>query len=804
MKQIPGLLLLVILLLLSSCLPKSEPYPYRNPELVKQDAQVISNKLEAYIKRWLRGEVPPQIPDSLVPFDFSSRKNFYLKRPQDVTTEEMWMTRYAKPVNFDSVYNGQPDPHVTYYVGASPLAPFGSKLVIEGEFPHARFFSIQVSPPLNGKEYYAQGVFGSAEVSIVDADIDPLPGNENPFRVGANRNAVNRKYRVEYDLKIGDPVALNGQAHIPLYRGPGNKRAGGLIVYQGPLGLHEAFTDKQLPYPRLYNFGAIWARTYAPDKNRDAKGGVALPKMWYELPTGEKYFIGCDFTEAKRETDATIAARIAKPAPNSNFTAYSGWGKEFGLLRSILTGVCKARGWTNADSIQRIREIDLGTTGRGENQPPPGNYEVQATINNYCSYISRGTSVDTGMVAVVTGKLPYFPNTRNGAARMNAAQIRYFSIGGYDDDVFSPLPGACINSVMDDELLPDKERRYIIAYSRKGDRPKNATEQNGIRWVDWGPTSDLALTTRYVSVGPEWAFEKSPHEKNLTWSTTDWAGSRYDPKLIGENTHTGWMGCYLPQVHLMTKLDFEALGNAITADDIPVWIDGGNVIGPNESQGKPSAASSVENATHPASAAFDGDLTTRWTSVWNGNPQWLSVDLGMAKKISGIKLYWEFTLKATSYQLQVSANNTDWTTIYTTTTGDGGIDIINNLKTSGRYVRVLMTKGTLPLYALHEMEVFSPEMNCAKDAGAIITPGEKKKLKLWPNPGLATVRVELPDENTEAAFLSVDDLKGRLLLQKSFSGNTTDIDLSGLPTAVYMISVKTKTAQYAGTFVKGR
>lgn len=169
--------------------------------------------------------------------------------------------RYAKPINKDSLLAGIPEPRVTYLFLGTALAPFGSKLIIEGEFPHCRFFTIQISPPLNGLEYYAQRQFGTAEVSMVDADIDPLPGHTNPFRVGANRNAINRSYHVEFDLCTGDPVSLNGTAHVYPYRSNSNVRKGAMMVYQGPLG-YKTIVGTALPTEQQgdWNLGALWIR----------------------------------------------------------------------------------------------------------------------------------------------------------------------------------------------------------------------------------------------------------------------------------------------------------------------------------------------------------------------------------------------------------------------------------------------------------------------------------------------------------------------------------------------------------------
>src|SRR5690242_8368449 len=57
------------------------------------------------------------------------------------------------------------------------------------------------------------------------------------------------------------------------------------------------------------------------------------------------------------------------------------------------------------------------------------------------------------------------------------------------------------------------------------------------------------------------------------------------------------------------------------------------------SQGKPTTASSTENAGTPASAATDGNTATRWSSAF-ADPQWIQVDLGTTATISQITLRW--------------------------------------------------------------------------------------------------------------------------------------------------------------------
>src|SRR5258705_198598 len=88
------------------------------------------------------------------------------------------------------------------------------------------------------------------------------------------------------------------------------------------------------------------------------------------------------------------------------------------------------------------------------------------------------------------------------------------------------------------------------------------------------------------------------------------------------------------------------------------------------SQGQTATASSVENASFPASAAVDGNTGTRWSSAFS-DPQWLQVDLGTSQTVCEVTLDWEAAY-ATAFQIQVSPDGTNWTTIYSTTTATGG------------------------------------------------------------------------------------------------------------------------------------
>ncbi|XVU23794.1 discoidin domain-containing protein [Actinoplanes sp. CA-054009] len=130
------------------------------------------------------------------------------------------------------------------------------------------------------------------------------------------------------------------------------------------------------------------------------------------------------------------------------------------------------------------------------------------------------------------------------------------------------------------------------------------------------------------------------------------------------------------------------------------------------SYNKPAQASTWQNDANcnPCSPdkAFDNDPASRWaTSSTTGwvDPGWISVDLGATAQISQVVLQWD-PAYGRAYQLQTSGDNVNWTTFYSTTTGDGLKDVINATG-AGRYVRLYGTARGGPYgYSLWEFSVY--------------------------------------------------------------------------------------------------
>ena len=143
---------------------------------------------------------------------------------------------------------------------------------------------------------------------------------------------------------------------------------------------------------------------------------------------------------------------------------------------------------------------------------------------------------------------------------------------------------------------------------------------------------------------------------------------------------------------------------------------------------KPATASSTQ-AGLPANLAVDGNISTRWGST-SSDPQWYQVNLGSTQSIKRVILRWEVAY-GKSYEIQTSDNATNWTPIYSTTSGKGGTEDLP-VTGSGRYIRMYGTvRGTTYGYSLYEFEVYN-----------VAAPTPSPTPTLTPTP--------IPDFNTSA------------------------------------------------------
>ena len=120
---------------------------------------------------------------------------------------------------------------------------------------------------------------------------------------------------------------------------------------------------------------------------------------------------------------------------------------------------------------------------------------------------------------------------------------------------------------------------------------------------------------------------------------------------------------------------------------------------------KPVTTSSNVSTARIGDYAVDGSLGTRWGSAWQDN-QSITIDLGVPYDLSGALIYWESSY-ATSYNIKVSLDNVNWSTVYTKSNGTGGNEYIN-MSGTGRYVRLNCLTRSNPMYgfSIYELELY--------------------------------------------------------------------------------------------------
>ncbi|GKQ41507.1 hypothetical protein ALMP_80220 [Streptomyces sp. A012304] len=131
--------------------------------------------------------------------------------------------------------------------------------------------------------------------------------------------------------------------------------------------------------------------------------------------------------------------------------------------------------------------------------------------------------------------------------------------------------------------------------------------------------------------------------------------------------------------------------------------------GVNLARGASATARSSESnpfTSYAPGRAVDGDAGTRWASDWSDD-QWLSIDLGATHLVGRVTLDWERAY-GKAYRVDLSTDGTTWRTVWSTASGDGGLDTARFTATPARHVRIQgLDRGTDWGYSLHEVGVHS-------------------------------------------------------------------------------------------------
>lgn len=421
---------------------------------------------------------------------------------------------YPKPIQNPNLW---PDTQSTYFLSRFAM-PAGSTLTLRGSYPRARYFKFAL--------YKAKhGTFVSIGEDIVGWDIAPDPGSINPFAVGARRLAEPRDYTVRI-VAADAPADIKARAPNTLYAGA----AGGELELVIRIYLSDQGSD-----------GAGWAPWASASHSR------GLPILEGTLADGTRL-----------SGDAAVAA-FGRPfggATSQPFTAAQ-WQAVVASTEndpSLDPATAPARREPRWEKYWNIKYSILGSFKTPEERAKiPFAGPIDGGGDPDTQYLFVQLSRKFGPVFVTRGKLPSFPNTYAGAAGRGleivpSAQIQYWSIVSCE----AAPSGQIVDGLTDMQVPLDADGNYTIVYSRKEDRPANATLENGVAWIEWSPRGEGIdgpgnredfgmLMMRMMAPDPNWA--ESP--LNVT-------APGMEEKV---------MGPYYPRGEYTTRQAFEALGS---------------------------------------------------------------------------------------------------------------------------------------------------------------------------------------------------------------------------------------------------
>jgi hypothetical protein len=357
----------------------------------------------------------------------------------------LMLTRFD-PATLNVLY---PDDSAQYWTGAYAAAP-GTRLRIDGRFPHARYMSFNV--------YDAQLRPTDA---VADLDIVPDPGSANPYRAGADRTAPAREYTVFVEFAERPPAP----APNTIYTGA---EPGGLLTY----------------------------RIYIPDTGRDELGDAGLPAVTVQAADGGKAPPSA-CAQASKPSVAGIneTLRDSGGVPATENSGVPGrnppvWRKFTNLLGAFADNVTDAE--MSAPLFELQRGLGLHELG--------GNGGFLSNLHN--AYVSAFTNRAFGRVLVTRMRPPTFPDTRGGAPVMGAGQLRYWSLCGNDPPTQRFV--ACLN---DDRVVTGADGLATFVMTTTGERPPNAKPECGLNWLPWGNGARNVLIYRHML--PEAGFAQA-------------------------------------------------------------------------------------------------------------------------------------------------------------------------------------------------------------------------------------------------------------------------------------------------------
>jgi hypothetical protein len=212
----------------------------------------------------------------------------------------------------------------------------------------------------------------------------------------------------------------------------------------------------------------------------------------------------------------------------------------------------------------------------------------------------------------------------------------------------------------------------------------------------------------------------------------------------------------------------------------------------------------IDTTTNPVVMAQKYEMTATDSSGSESvkSPFHKTVHLEVSPGVQGFNLIWNpyegFTYL--TYRIHRKLNSGPWQLIDSIASDQ--ISYTDPYVTSGIMTYYIEVVRYYPCYPSLKSDYESIVSNTMSQAPLGISDHQATKILIYPNPVKDKVTILLPSSGTVSATLELYSPEGRKYLEKTITQSKTELDLSDLPSGIYIFKVNSKDGVGTGKLVK--